>query len=183
MSWLIDGYNLMYAMGVLQGRKSPTGLKYARNRLLDLLRGAYGEESSQVTVVFDASDSPPGAAEELEYQGLHIRFAVREPEADDLIEDLIQHESVPRRLTVVSDDHRIQQAARRRQCEVLGCGAYLDWLADHRRPQRPPPEPVGRTEGVPVPDTDHWLREFGDIEADPEFKEFFEDFGAKDVDS
>ena len=56
-AYLIDGYNLLYAMGVLVGPVGPTGLAKARLRLLGLLHGAHGEESAAVTVVF-----PAGAA-------------------------------------------------------------------------------------------------------------------------
>src|SRR5205809_7364029 len=121
MRYLIDGYNLLYAMGVLRNRAGPTGLQKARRGLLGLLRGAYGEEAAEVTVVFDAAGAPPGAAEEEHYQGIHVRYAIHQDQADDLIEALIRHHSAPRQLTVVSDDHRIQQAARRRQCTVQGC--------------------------------------------------------------
>ena len=55
MHYLIDGYNLLYAMGIIQGRSGPTGLAKARLRLLGLLSGAYGEEANQVTVVFDSA--------------------------------------------------------------------------------------------------------------------------------
>src|SRR5262245_54622478 len=62
MFFLIDGYNLLHAMGVLHGRVGPTGLEKARGRLLGLLRGAYAEqEHDHVTVIFDAAKAPPGA--------------------------------------------------------------------------------------------------------------------------
>ena len=50
--YLIDGYNLLHAMGILHGRTGPTGLEKARLGLLGLLKGAYGDEASAVTVVF-----------------------------------------------------------------------------------------------------------------------------------
>src|SRR5207244_9115063 len=157
--FLIDGYNLLYAMGVIRNRAGPTGLQKARQRLLGLLHGAYGDEASQVTVVFDAAKAPAGAAEEEEYQGLQIRYAVHDAQADDLIEKLIQHHSAPRQLTVISDDHRIQQAARRRQCTVLGCGDYLAWLARHRKERKvPAPEIEIKPERLSEQETARWLR-------------------------
>ena len=63
--FLIDGYNLLHAMGVLHGRVGPTGLQKARLRLLGLLHGAHGEASSAVTVVFDAAHAPPADEEAL----------------------------------------------------------------------------------------------------------------------
>src|SRR5438477_11517341 len=111
MSYLIDGYNLLHAMGLLGGRVGPTGLEKARLGLMGLLRAVYGEQAATVTVVFDAAHAPPGTPEAEDYQGIHVRFAVRQEQADDLIEALIHRESSPRQLTVVSDDHRIQRAA------------------------------------------------------------------------
>ena len=54
-TYLIDGYNLLYAMGVLGGPVGPHGLEKARLRLLGLLHGSFAEESFTVTVVFDAA--------------------------------------------------------------------------------------------------------------------------------
>ena len=177
MLYLIDGYNLLYALGVLRGRVGPTGLEKARLRLLGLLRGAHGDEATEVTVVFDAAGAPPGAAEAQEYEGIQVRFAVRQPAADDLIEILIRQAGAPRQLTVVSDDHRIQTAARRRQCVVLGCGDYLDWLERQRRARRmPAPQTPAKPAGSSADETRHWLREFADLEQDSDWKDLFEPF-------
>jgi predicted RNA-binding protein with PIN domain len=176
MTYLIDGYNLLHALGVLNRRVGPTGLEKARRRLLGLLRGAHGNEAPAVTVVFDAAGAPPGAIEAQEYEGIQVRFAVRQPAADDLIEILIRQASAPRQLTVVSDDHRIQAAARRRQCIVLGCGDYLDSLERRRAPQAPPRQAPAKPAGSSAEETRHWLREFADLERDPDWKDLFEPF-------
>jgi len=172
MSYLIDGYNLLHAMGLLRGRGGPMGLEKARLGLLGLLQGVYRDEATAVTVVFDAANAPPGASQEEEYQGIHVRFAVQQEQADDLIETLIRHASAPRQLTVVSDDRRIRHAAQRRHCTVSGCAEYLEWLERHRRerarssrPASPKPERLSRQE------TQHWLREFASLQNDPNLKE------------
>ena len=112
-TYLIDGYNLLHAMGVLGGRVGPHGLEKARARLLGLLHGAFGEEAGAVTVVFDAAQAPPGLAAEQDYRGVHVLFALGKQEADDVIEQEIRQASAPKSLQIVSDDHRIQQAGRR----------------------------------------------------------------------
>jgi predicted RNA-binding protein with PIN domain len=178
MRYLIDGYNLLYAMGVMPARAGPGGLARARLRLLGMLHGVFGADSGKVTVVFDAARAPPGAAEQETAQGIHVRYAHREPAADDLIEDLIRHESVPRQLAVVSDDHRLQQAARRRQCTPLGCLDFLDELARRRRLQRQRPgQPAEKTTAADEEETRHWLSAFGDLEADPDWKELCDPYG------
>ncbi len=176
MLYLIDGYNLLYAMGVLLPRRTgPHLLEKARQRLLGLLHGACGDGSAAITVVFDAKHPPPGVPAELDYQGIHVTFAVKEGEADELIEQLIRRASVPGRLTVVSDDHRIQQAARRRHCVVQGCGDFLDWLDRQHRPRPAPPPAEDRKPGrVSATETERWLREFADLADEPGWKELFD---------
>jgi predicted RNA-binding protein with PIN domain len=169
MRYLIDGYNLLYAMGVLAGRKGPGGLEKARLRLLGLLSGAHGQQAPEITVIFDATGAPRDVPAEQYHQGIHVRFAHRR-EADDLIEELLR-QAAPRSVTVVSDDHRIQQAARRRRCLVRGCGEYLDEL-DRRRRSRPPPvEQDDKPRAATGEETRHWLREFADLADDPALKE------------
>jgi hypothetical protein len=179
MHYLVDGYNLLYAMGLIRGQAGPTGLQKARLRLLGLLHGTYKDDSPTVTVVFDAAGAPPGADEEQDYQGIRVRFAVHNEQADDLIESLIRHDSAPRHLTVVSDDHRLQQAARRRQCVVLGCAGYLDFLERQRR-RRPRPSGPGKPEHLTEHEAQCWLHEFSDLENDPELRQLFDPHGSSD---
>jgi uncharacterized protein len=175
MPYLIDGYNLLHAMGVLHGRVGPLGLERARRALLGLLLGVYGDEASSLTVVFDAAQAPPGMVEAQDYRGIQVRFAVAHDEADDLIELLIRRESVPRRLTVVSDDRRIQEAARRRRCTVLGCAEFLDQLDRRRGRRKPrPADDPAKPQGGSAGQTQHWLAEFAGLENDPAWKELFD---------
>jgi hypothetical protein len=181
--YLIDGYNLLYALGVVRKQMGPGRLEAARLRLLGLLKAAHGDDAASVTVVFDAHNAPAGAAAEADYRGLRVRFAVGEAQADDLIEQLIRRASVPRRLTVVSDDHRIQKAARRRRCVVRGCGDYLDWLERRRRKPAPPPKgdaEASKPAGVSGEEARHWLSEFADLADDPDLKELFDPHGFLD---
>jgi uncharacterized protein len=172
MSYLIDGYNLLHAMGLLRGKVGPKGLEKARLGLLGLLRAVYGEEASGVTVVFDAANAPPGIPAEQDYQGVHVRFASQQEQADDLIEALIHQDSAPRRLTVVSDDRRIRHAAQRRHCTVSSCAEYLHWLEQHRRERRHAgQEGVAKPEHLSQQETEHWLREFASLQNDPRLKE------------
>jgi uncharacterized protein len=185
MGYLIDGYNLLHAMGVLRHRVGPQGLEKARQRLLGLLQGALGADASNATVVFDAAGAPAGAKDEQEYQGIHVRFAVRQEQADDLIEELIRHDSAPKQLTVVSDDHRLQQAARRRHCPVLGCLDFLEELDRIRRRKKPrsPAEPEKQLPSAQ--DMESWLRAFADLDHEPEMNELFGpfDFGDEHAES
>jgi hypothetical protein len=170
MRYVIDGYNLLHAMGLLGGKVGPHGLEKARLALLGHLSGRLGPAAAEVTVVFDAARAPPGAEPEQDHQGIRVFFAVHR-EADDLIEELIRGHSAPRQLTVVSDDHRVRDAARRRQCAVLGCLDYLE-QAGRARPVRPPADDgPAKPEGVSREEAERWLREFADLADDPALRD------------
>jgi hypothetical protein len=104
---------------------------------------------------------------------------VHQDQADDLIEQIIQQESAPRSLILVSDDHRLHQAARRRQCGVMACTAYLDSLLDRHHPPRrtPPPEEPAKPTEVSPEETQNWLRVFANLADDPAIKELFDPYG------
>jgi predicted RNA-binding protein with PIN domain len=172
MRTLIDGYNLLHAIGRLTPRHGKNALEGARRALLLQVKSGHsaGEE---VTVVFDAGAAPPGAPAEEVYEHIHFRFA-HEQTADDLIEEIIRDEPNPRLLAVVSDDHRIQHAARRKGCTILGCLDYYERL------QQPVPVPPAPSREVPAkPDSStseekqQWMEAFRDIEDDPQMREGF----------
>ena len=166
MRFLIDGYNLLHALWPAEGRHlRARAWPRFRQRLIDRLRGKAGSAADTITIVFDATHPPAGAPAEEDYQGIHIRFAVDYPSADDLIEELIRGESTPAQLTVVSDDRRIRDAGRRRGCRVLACLDYFEGL-ERAKPGKPSavPEPNGKPEHIAPEEREHWLREFGDAE-------------------
>jgi len=176
MFYLIDGYNLLHAMGILTGKVGPQGLAKARLGLLGLLSGAMGKDASTVTVVFDAAAAPPGLTGDQEYQGIRVRFAVEHDQADDLIESLIRNSSAPKQLTVISDDRRIQKAARRRGCKSIGCLDFVEDLARHRRRRGPLPEAHGGKKPATKNETKFWLQEFAHLDDENEMKELFQPF-------
>jgi predicted RNA-binding protein with PIN domain len=171
MRYLIDGYNLMHAFGSLEGREGPTALRRARQALLDRLHREFGEKAGQLTVVFDAAAHPAGAPAQNNYQGIEVLFAVREASADELIEVLIRQAAVPRQLTVVSDDHRIQQASSRRDCIAMGCSEFLEAMEGiHTARRALPQSPVEKPQAPSESENRYWLREFAELENDPKLK-------------
>ena len=76
MLFLIDGYNLLHAIGLVAKQTGPDGLEWARRRLLSFLRDAFPDDATSVTVVFDAANSPRGVVAEHEHEGIHVMFAV-----------------------------------------------------------------------------------------------------------
>src|SRR5437899_1443229 len=82
--YLIDGYNLLYALGLVTGKTAPPGqLEQARARLLALLHHAFSADGPHVTVVFDAAAAPRrGDGDDVQhYHAIAVRFAVHHDEA------------------------------------------------------------------------------------------------------
>ena len=121
MALIIDGYNLLNAVGIHAPRHGPHNLEGARGALLQFLVATLSEEDrARTTVVFDAGpEAPRGLPRRLVARAMTIHFAAQYDDADTLIEELIRSDSAPRNLTVVSSDHRIQRAARRRKAEAI----------------------------------------------------------------
>ena len=172
--YLIDGYNLLHALGLITKRVAEGELESARRRLLDFLLAAFDINTDHVTIVFDAQHGPRGVARLQEYHGLHLDFAPKTQTADDRIEDLLEASSDPRQLVVISNDRRIQEAARHHHAQSWSHDVLLDFL-DQRRAAKP--EPAREADDKPprtAEETERWLREFGDLESDPELREAFD---------
>jgi predicted RNA-binding protein with PIN domain len=127
MRWLIDGYNVMYALGRLGPKLSRDGFRRARRRFLDELADTFPfAQEGDVTVVFDASVPPGDFPIASTYRGLRVIFAYGDEDADSRIEYILGHDSNPRSLTVVSSDRRIRDAASRRRARPLTADAFFD---------------------------------------------------------
>jgi predicted RNA-binding protein with PIN domain len=173
MQTLIDGYNLMYELGLLEKRLGPDGFRKARNRFLNRLAEGLGAVAShQTTVVFDAREAPRHLPRESTYKGLTVIYADEDEGADARIERLIAAHSVPKSLTVVSTDHRIRKAASRRKARTLTADAFWQELENppHRSPPpaRLQPEEPSRLLGPSPDEAADWLETFRDLEARPE---------------
>jgi predicted RNA-binding protein with PIN domain len=166
-AYVIDGYNLIHAVGMLAKKAGLGELERARLALLALLHGHFGTAASAVTVVFDAARSPRRSTPEQEYQGLKVLFATGGLLADDVIETLIRDEAAPKQLTVVSNDHRLQQAARRRQARVLSCEEFIDMLMTPASRNRSSDTPTSeKTEPLTDAERQRLLQEFGHLDKD-----------------
>lgn len=133
MPLLIDGYNLMYAAGIDSGGRGPGGLERSRFALIRFIAGALDDaERGQSTIVFDAAGAPPGLPATLDFDGLTVRFARGFGNADELIEDLIAADHSPRKLTVVSSDHRVQRAAKRRRATAVDSDVWYEGVLQAR---------------------------------------------------
>ncbi|MGB6042070.1 MAG: NYN domain-containing protein [Pirellulales bacterium] len=165
MSLIIDGYNLLNATTIAGTGPNRGTLANARLALLDfVVEVVPANQLSRTTVVFDAGkNAPVGRARRHDYRGLIVHFSTGYESADELIEELIAKNSAPRSLTVVSSDHRLQRAARRRRASPIDSER---WYVEMTRLDRSQTEADTRNAKPPPPTTaieiDFWTRLFTD---------------------
>ena len=180
MRTLIDGYNLMYAGGLLGRKFGPDGFRQVRHRFLnDLAATLDPTEAHLTTVVFDASAPPPDRASVTHHKGITVLFAVDVDDADTRIEELIAHHSSPKTLTVVSSDHRIMKAALRRRSKVMTADAFWTEM-DTRKARKlrpiasPTLEPIAKTSAPTELEAAYWVAEFADVVESDDARELLE---------
>jgi len=168
---LIDGYNVVAPIAPPGRVRDPRWLQRERNQLVSrLVQHLDAEIRNRTCLVFDAANPPPDRPSEFDAEGIHVRFAIGYPEADDLLEEIIAAHSAPKNLAVVSSDHRVQAAARRRGSQIFDAQSWLDDLIDGRI--RLAPTQLGgagqgsQTEGdkpdaIDDDDVQRWMNEFG----------------------
>ena len=159
MTFLIDGYNLMYAAGLASKAMPAPLFERARTRFLDWLADGAKDRPAVLRVVFDAMQAP-GPSLETVHRGVRVRFAFRQT-ADDVIEELVAVEQKPAAVTVVSNDARVREAGRRADCHLATCEEFSDWLSNPPAapdaPRSPEDKPMS---AVTDDDMTAWLNAF-----------------------
>ena len=101
MTLIIDGYNLLHASGVFGPERGPRGFEQSRIALLDLLLDLLGDEAGRTIVVFDAAKAPDGLPGRCTHGTLRVWYAREYPDADSLIEEIVEDDTAPHDLVVV----------------------------------------------------------------------------------
>ncbi len=186
---VIDGYNLAHLMGWLPIFDQTT-LSQAREKLLAHLAGICAQRD-RILVVFDARGARKAgvplhllhAPSTRHKTGIQLLFAT-DREADEEIEDLLdsnrRRAGGARRLIVVSNDRRLQIAAKRAKSLALTCDRFLDRMEEilGSRPEQAPdqekPETTAEEEKLQA------LEDFKELEQDPKWKRALDPYGFKD---
>lgn len=167
MALLIDGYNLLHATDLFGRGRGPGGFERSRMALLNFLAESLDEaQVARTTVVFDAAHAPPGLPRKYVYRDLTVWFASNYDDADALIEELIQADCAPRKLTVVSSDHRLQRAAGRRKATAVDSDRWYAETVSLRKLRgqgKGQPDADGAKPQPPgtAAEVQRWMREFG----------------------
>jgi predicted RNA-binding protein with PIN domain len=169
MAIIIDGYNLMHAAGLVGRGVGPGGLERSRLALLNFVAEAIEvRDLATTTVVFDAQRAPPGLPGTLTYRGMTVRFAAEYESADELIEHLIRVDSSPRRLLVVSADHRLHRAARHRRAKAVDSERWYAEMLRRRAARHDAGSSVSSKPNQPAAgEVEYWLRRLTDEAVGP----------------
>lgn len=170
---LVDGYNVVGPVAPPSRGTDTNWLQRERMLLVNRLAARLDAEArSRTCIVFDAANPPRDRPDAFEIDGILVRFAVGYPEADDLLEQLITEHSAPKNLVVVSSDHRVQTAARRRGARAEDAQRWFDDLLDGKvrlavsrdsgagQGTAESASPKATAEMEPK-DVEEWLRKFG----------------------
>ena len=160
MKILIDGYNLLFSLGMIPSPVREGDLQRARQSLLQMLVDGLGDKRKSCTVVFDATKAPSRAPGDTFHHGIDVRFTKRREEADDLITYLITQCTTPKLLTVISSDHRLVEATTRKRATVVKADDFLDWL-ERQKPGYTPPTTQPQ---VTSAERTEWLDAFANID-------------------
>lgn len=194
MSLIIDAYNVLPHAHLLPGKLADVGAA-GLCKLIQRVGVAHGRAyvvcdglpRRHSNVLKNVGTSRKEGDELWETFGrVELIYAGGGKDADTLIEKLIAADSAPRKLFVVSDDHRIQRAASKRGATVVPSPDFVRRLATALklaagRGSHPVPSGPAETEDWlqkfqvgPEPfkpdeiasETDRWLKEFGLDEGD-----------------
>lgn len=161
MRLLIDGYNLLHATDLFGVGKQAGTLQGSREALLAFLAASLSAgERRTTTIVFDAAGAPPGLPNTVHHDHITANYARKYADADAMLEELIEEHRSPRSLLVVSSDHRVQRAARRRGAKYADSEPWYRNLAQKSRRRK--------TGGADRPagggSIEYWVNEFNDPE-------------------
>jgi predicted RNA-binding protein with PIN domain len=160
VTFLIDGYNLMHAIGLASRGMPAGGLHRGRGRLLNWLADSIRDRTDELCVVFDSRS--PVSEKPQDLRGIRVRFSDGQT-ADEWIEAAVRTHPRPAELGVVSNDRQVREAGRVRGCSVLRCEEFVDWLqaAPASAPGRTAPRAPGKIEPEATDDEKAaWLEAF-----------------------
>jgi predicted RNA-binding protein with PIN domain len=154
--FIIDGYNLLHSI-----RKANEDSNVISDAQLCRIVDVFLTQTKQKgEIIFDGIGPPDKSAFD-NISKLEVFFAGPGKDADTVIENKIRASTDAKRLTVVSSDRRILQAARARKAAVIKSNAFWDNLQRQLSRKKTACEPAAKRHGLSESETEQWLRIFG----------------------
>lgn len=161
---VVDGNNLLHAAQAI----GDPNLLVGRSMLCDALGAWARRRRERVHVVFDGPAPPRALAQQIAHPDIQVSYSGAGVSADAVLNKVIESDSAPRRLVVVSSDREVAAAARRRRARDMRSDVF--WRSVQRELARPEPvarEPDQKRRGLDPDATEAWLSEFGFANPDP----------------
>jgi predicted RNA-binding protein with PIN domain len=179
---LIDGYNLLYALGFIQpGNRTKRGLEKARDKLIDAIAKRIPPAVRRSTwIIFDSADAPKNLPDTLVKHEMRVFFSRDWLSADEMLQAWISEHSSPKTLVVISSDHAVQRRASARSTTPFDSEHWIEAIEHllatlqpkvHGGDKRQSDGHVGatedtleateRTQSVDARERDAWLKTFG----------------------
>jgi uncharacterized protein len=158
MPFLIDGYNLYHALR----KYSEEWADMIPQAMCQWIEKDMNRIGDWAIVVFDGARPRGSFSQEGREKHVSVLFSGGGKDADSILVGLIQKNTAPRRLTVVSSDNQLRTAARRRKATSLTANEYL--LAMTKRQEKKPVrsrEPREKQQGLIPGETGKWMELFG----------------------
>ena len=156
MPFIIDGNNLLQS--VQKAGEDLAALSAERLcRIIGRYLKAVGEKGE---IVFDGT-GPRDKSGFDNISDLEVSFAGLKTDADSIIEDRIRVNTAPKRLTVVSTDRRLRDAARARRSTIVKSRDFWYNVQKQLSRRKETKEPPEKRRGLTEAETERWLRLFG----------------------
>lgn len=159
---LIDGYNLLHATPIFGEGALAGTLQGSREALLRFLADRLpAGQRVRTTIVFDAAEAPPGLPATSSFEGIAVHYARDYPDADAMIEALLDKRQHRKGLLVVSSDRRVQRAARQSGAKWTDAEP---WYRELARQPAVSPEQGKQSPAGNIGDAGYWTETFSDPE-------------------
>jgi predicted RNA-binding protein with PIN domain len=153
---IIDGHNLLHSIQQTGEDSEPI----SDVQLCRILSGYLKLIDEKGEIVFDGT-GPRDKSGFDNISNLEVFFAGLGSDADTVIEDKIKASTAPRRLTVVSSDRRLRDAARARKATAVKSEVFWNNLRKQLRRKKTFKEPTAKRRGLTESETEQWLEFFG----------------------
>lgn len=162
MHFLIDGYNVIFALrALLEEHAVAFDPNAERDRLLGLLSRYRRRNPIEMHVVFDGGRTDYSSVLTRREQGIVVSYTTQGETADDFIKDVVRHSHSPKSIVLVTADRDILRTAKRRKAKMVPSQEFAMHVMEEVHKKRRPEIPEKYT-GLTAPaDVDYWMRVFG----------------------
>jgi len=155
MPYLIDGYNLLWAVQKFVDEVEPLTDVTLCRMIAEFLR----QVREKGEVIFDGI-GPPDKTGFFNTSYLDIYFSGTHIDADSLIEIKIKKNTAPKNLTVVSSDNRLRKAAKARKSVSVRSDEFWILMNKQFSKSKPIREPAEKRNGLTKGETEEWMKYF-----------------------